>query len=354
MFATTTTSNESRIHLIVACGAGVVLAIIIACSRGGSTRSERTEGMTPGSPGASTIASTSGSETASSLPPERLAQLDRDGSGKGGTVSEPSMSVAPPTPEEAKAAWREGVALYEKGDYEAGSKRLQIAAAGRSEDPYTHYLLGLSLWKSGESARAAEALERSAALDGQSVRTWTNLARVRLDQKDSQHALDAAEQALALDPSSASALHQKGRALAEMGKSDEALVTLDQAFGSDRDNGYIANTIGYILLSSGRAADAIPYLEAARDRLPQVAYVRNNLGVAYERTGQLDKSMDEYRAAVEAGDSGGKSAASLARLETFTGRTLAKGTVRPPKEGTPVAQTVEGDGSTNETSGTPH
>ncbi len=51
-----------------------------------------------------------------------------------------------------------------------------------------------------------------------------------------------------------------------------------------------------------------------------------------------DKAGDEYRAAVESGDSGGKAAASLARLQSRTGKS------EPPKvEGEPIAAVKPGD-----------
>src|SRR5438552_3727234 len=79
-------------------------------------------------------------------------------------------SVAPPSAEEVRAAWREGVALFEKGDYVGASSRLQIAAERRPDQPYAQYLLGIALWKAGDLEGAGPALERAATLDPKSVR----------------------------------------------------------------------------------------------------------------------------------------------------------------------------------------
>ncbi len=222
--------------------------------------------------------------------------------------------AAPPSADDVAAAWSEGTALYTSRAYSDASGKLQLAAAGRPEDAYAHYLLGLSLWKGGSPQRAEPALERAAELGGGSIKTWINLARVRLELDEPGSALEAAERALAIDSGSADALHQKGRALAELGRREPALETLRQAHAAAPDNGYIANTLGYHLIQTGCESEAISLLEAARDRLPGVAYVRNNLGVAYERTGRTAEAIAEYRAAVGAGDSGGKAVASLGRL----------------------------------------
>lgn len=231
------------------------------------------------------------------------------------TMEAASAPVLPPTPEEVKAAFKDGVSLFDSGAYAEASLSLLVAAEGRPEHAYTHYLLGLSLWKSGRHREAEQALVRSATLDVDSLRTWTNLARVRMDLDDPSGALEATDSALAIEATSANALHQRGRALAALGRGEEALAALGRAHEADPENGYVANTLGYVLIQGGRAEEAVPFLEAAKERLPGVAYVRNNLGVAYERTGQLLNALAEYRAAVEAGDSGGKAALSLARLE---------------------------------------
>lgn len=229
-------------------------------------------------------------------------------------VERPSLPVAPATPEEAAAAWREGRTLFDAGDFARASTKLETASSGRPDDPYLHYLLGLSLWKEGRPKEAEPALARSGSLAGSSIKTWINLARVRLELGENAQALEAGERALAIDALSADALHQKGRALAGLGKRDEALEVLRKAHEAAPENGYIANTLGFWLIQDGQEADAVALLESARDRLPDVAYVRNNLGVAYERSGRTADAVAEFRAAVAAGDTAGKAALSLARL----------------------------------------
>jgi len=233
--------------------------------------------------------------------------------------------VAPPTPEETKAAWKDGVKQFESRDYEAAAGSLQIAASGRPDDAGVHYLHSLALFKSGHFEEAETALVRASSIDGGSIRTWTNLARVRLARGDFKGGLDAADQALTIDSGSADALHQRGRALEEMGKTDEALQMFEQARAAAPDNGWIANSLGHLLLVRGRVEEAIPHLEVAGDRLPTVGFVRNNLGVAYERRGDLTRAAEEYRAAVENGDPDGKAAASLSRIEPIVGPVVASG-----------------------------
>jgi len=248
-----------------------------------------------------------------------LTGCSDDARGVGGTLppssvtsAVPSVSAdlsvptpAPVDPAMAKTAWKDGVALFDNGDYPAASDKLKIAVAGKPEDAYRRYLLGLALWKSGDRDGAEASLVESAKLDGTRLKTWINLARVRHDLENRTGALEAANEALDLDPASADALHQRGRALMELGRGDEALVALTTARGLDAGNGYIANTLGLLLIQLGKPAEAIEPLAAAKDALPHIAY---------ERAGHFDEAKTEYLAAVDAGDAGGKAMRSLVRL----------------------------------------
>jgi Flp pilus assembly protein TadD len=277
-----------------------------------------------------------------------------------GAMPVPAVEPAPklpPTAEEVKQAWRDGVALYDGRDYEQASTRLQIVVDVRPTDAYAHYLYGLALWKSGHLSEAETALTTATSLDRNQPKGWINLARVRMQRDDFSGALQAADEALTLDPGSADALHQRGRALAGTHRNDEALEALQQARVADPENGYIANTLGHFLLTAGRVDEAVPHLEAARDRLPDIAFVHNNLGVAYERQGDLDRAVEEYRAAVQSGDPDGKSQASLARLEPIVGPEKIAGNPTADRTGgetadggTTVGEPADDSGSTEDSS----
>lgn len=227
-------------------------------------------------------------------------------------------SAQPPTPAVARGARIDGIAAYDRGEYGVAVEKLTVAVAGRPNDDYALYVLGLAQWKSGSPEEAERSLTASLGMNDQRLKGWINLARVRMERASAKDALEAARKAIAIDPSSADAIHQEGRALLALGRRDEAETALLAARGLDPDNGYVANTLGLLLIQSGKAQDAIEHLEAAKERLPHVAYVRNNLGVAYEKTGRLKDALVEYQAAVDAGDTR-SGLASLARLGPVVG-----------------------------------
>lgn len=231
------------------------------------------------------------------------------------TASVPTVETPQAPSIDPKTAWKEGVALFQSGDFKSASEHLQVAADVKPKDAYVQYLYGLSLWKSGRLDEAESALVQSTTLKDDSIKTWINLARVRCDKQSFDTAIEATDKALLIDANSADALHQRGRALSALHRQDEAIESLERARTLAPDNGYIANTLGYVQLRKGQVDKAVSNLEAARDKLPGVAFVRNNLGMAYEKSGDRVKAAEEYRAALQAGDSNGKASASLARIE---------------------------------------
>ncbi|HEX5044310.1 MAG TPA: tetratricopeptide repeat protein [Candidatus Polarisedimenticolaceae bacterium] len=217
-----------------------------------------------------------------------------------GTVSSQSDPAATPVPVEQTES--------------SPSPVMEVESAGSTSNGPATLAEGIALRDAGKLEEAEATLVRASEGDPRSSRILVNLARVRLSRNDAAGALEASDKALGLTPNSASALHQKGRALAGLNRGAEAIEVLTTAREMAPENGYIANTLGWLMLTRGDAAGAVPHLEAARDQLPEVAYVRNNLGVAYERSGRTEDAISEYRAAVAAGDSGGKALKSLERL----------------------------------------
>ena len=233
-------------------------------------------------------------------------------------ISDPDFigPPAPPTAVELADAWKEGVALYDSGDYSGAIVPLQIAADGLPDEPYTQYLFGLSLWKVGEFDSAERALRTASDLNPDSLKTWINLARVRLDNDDAQGALTAADAALALDA-------RLGRCPAPARAGPRRPETQRRRAGDAgagppaRSRQWIRRQYARLPAAAKRPGRRCTFLISKRRATAcrKIAYVRNNLGVAYERSGDMVRAVDEYRAAVEAGDSGGKALASIGRLQ---------------------------------------
>lgn len=215
---------------------------------------------------------------------------------------------------DVKNAWRDAVRRVLERDFGGAIPILEVVAEHRVRDAGVPYVLGIALWKTGRLDEAERSLERTVEIDPQHFKGWLNLARVRMDGGHYTEAHEAASLAIGLNEESADALHQSGRALYALDRGDEAVEALEKALALEPSHGYAANTLGWILIREGRFEEAVQVLEIAREALPEAAFVRNNLGVAYERTDRRDDAISEFQAAVKAGDSNGKAAASLSRL----------------------------------------
>ena len=96
----------------------------------------------------------------------------------------PMTETTPVDARTAKTAWKEGVALFDRGEFTSAAEQLKVAVAGEPESAYRRYLLGLALWKSGDLDGAEVSLVESVRLDAIRIKPWINLARVRNEHGD--------------------------------------------------------------------------------------------------------------------------------------------------------------------------
>ena len=85
------------------------------------------------------------------------------------------------------------------------------------------------------------------------------------------------------------------------GKLEEAIEECRKAIQVDADFGNPYNDIGAYLIQLGKPDEAIPWLEQAIQarRYESYCYPHMNLGRIYERKGQWEKALAEFRMAVE-------------------------------------------------------
>lgn len=241
---------------------------------------------------------------------------------------QPQVDPVPATPAiDADADFiKEGVAAYEKREFEIAASYFAAEVQARPQRAWPHYMLGLSEWKAGRLDEAESALVDSAMLNDGSIRTWINLARVRNDAGRFEEALDAAQRALDIDADSSSAHYLKARSLRNLSRSAEAVAALEQSLALDPDHGHAHNLLGLIRIEQGRASEAEAALQVAATLLPDVPYVHNNLGMALELNGRPDEAALAYARAIEIDPGQLRAATNLARLGPM------------PDRSTPVAE----------------
>ncbi|MFN3476104.1 MAG: tetratricopeptide repeat protein [Candidatus Methylomirabilales bacterium] len=104
-----------------------------------------------------------------------------------------------------------------------------------------------------------------------------------------------------------------------LGRLDEAIEECHKAIAVDPDFGNPYNDIGAYLIQKGQFDEAIPWLEKAilAKRYESRAFPHMNLGRIWERKGQWQKAMEEYKKAVEANPDYPLALQALRRLQAM-------------------------------------
>ena len=234
------------------------------------------------------------------------------GSAVAAPASTPAAGVVDPAEPVTFAA---AEAVYRDGRYDEAAAMFTSYTAGKPNNAWGQYMLGLAAWKAGDAERSETAFRKALEIDPKHVKSWVNLSRVYLDVGQPDSALDCLDQARALDSTSAEVYRLLGRARAEAGQTDDAIEAYRTAVTLDDQDAWSFNNIGLLDLDQGLTGDAVGALARAVDLRPDVATFHNNLGMALEQTGYFAGAQDQYRLAVQADSSYQKAAANLQRID---------------------------------------
>jgi Tfp pilus assembly protein PilF len=239
--------------------------------------------------------------------------------GTGITVQGEIVTSAPEVPQHVARiiSYDEGEGLYRAGEYGAAAEVFSAYSAGRPENLWGHYMLGLSCWKSGDFAGASIALEAALAIDGDHLKSHINLARVHLAANRYSDAHRHALTAVSLAPQQAVSHRILGRTFHSLGMAEEAISAYRSALLIDGNDAWSLNNIGLILIEEERFQESLGPLARAIQLRDNVAVFRNNLGVALERTGRYKVAAEAYRAVLEIETGYSRAATSLARVEAL-------------------------------------
>lgn len=190
-----------------------------------------------------------------------------------------------------------GVLLLRQKDPQQALPLLQAAAEARPTVARPQYYLAQALLETGDAAAAVERFRRAVALDPSSADAQLGLARAlarlgRLEESE-QHFRKAAE--LERGDSATQILLELADRYEKAGlrqKAVEIYALLPHAPEA-------AERLGYLLVELGRPAEALPILEKLVAGSPTTT-VRAELAIAYSRTGQPEKALEQLRTALAA------------------------------------------------------
>jgi Flp pilus assembly protein TadD len=174
------------------------------------------------------------------------------------------------------------------------------AAESESTNPEAQefYRRGREALQRGNVTLAREQLQKATEKDPDFARAWTDLALAEEEGGDTEHAREHIKKALALDPSQTLGFKLSIFQLMTKHKDQEALSAwgaLEKLHPDDRD---IATNMATILIREKRYTEAAAKLEPVIENDPSNSWLRAQLGDAYLRSGEKEKAIREFDAAL--------------------------------------------------------
>jgi Flp pilus assembly protein TadD len=191
-----------------------------------------------------------------------------------------------------------GLAMAAKGDLAGAAATLRDAIALKPDYGVPHFNLGLILADRAETAAAVQELSKAISLLPGEAAPWFELGRVLSLSKDDRGALDAVAWAAHLAPSNAAVQSELSRLRAAApGLSISAAggVLVQPSVGAVLDTAAAHVDFANELSAQGDFAGAIGELLRALALEPSRKDARSHLAAAYEKTGQQDRAVLEYR-----------------------------------------------------------
>lgn len=143
-------------------------------------------------------------------------------SGKG--ANPPVTSAAElRVPQEARKAFDQGLAAWQKKDYQQAAEKFEKAVAEYPQYDTAYNNLGVMYAHLGQNDKSMAAFKRAVELNDKNADADRNLARLMIRQKDYPQAEELLKKSLAVEPTEASSLTMLAIAEVQDGKPDEAL-----------------------------------------------------------------------------------------------------------------------------------
>jgi tetratricopeptide (TPR) repeat protein len=172
------------------------------------------------------------------------------------------------------------------------------AVAVRPENARAHYSLGTALYNDGEIEEALKHYRRALEIAPSSALVHYNLGNALRAKGELGEAVDAYRQALALNPEMAVAHNNLGMVLRSRGQLEEAVAEYRHALRIDPEFPRAHNNLGVALQSQGRLEEAVHHYRRAFEIEPSYAAAHSNLGAALSRIGQPEQALFHFREAL--------------------------------------------------------
>ncbi|MDE3215675.1 MAG: tetratricopeptide repeat protein [Gemmatimonadota bacterium] len=231
----------------------------------------------------------------SPVPPPKVNTTPGSVDGRIVTTESPSPRPAVTGP----VSYQDANDVFKAGHYPEAAEMFERYVAGKPDDAFGLYMLGLSSWKAGDFERAEQAFDKAIDIDPTFAKSYFNSARVLLDLKRAPEALERVEKGLAVDSTSADGWRLKARAQAATGDLDSAMATYRQLLVRNDQDLWGLNNLGVLMLDTGDYTGALGPLARVVQLRPTAPLFQNNYGMALERSGYPVAALHAYERAAK-------------------------------------------------------
>ena len=191
-----------------------------------------------------------------------------------------------------------GLAVFQKGEYNAAAGFIKRAIRINPSNPLFHVNLGNTLHRLNKENEAANAYLRALAIHPNHAEALNNLGNVYYVQGKMDESLSCYKRAIKLNEDNPDVCNNLGSTLRKLGRLDEAVSILRKALELNPDHARALNNLGMVLKEQNRPAEAIDYYRKSLEIHPE-ADTYNNLVLALKEDGSLDEAVSACRKALE-------------------------------------------------------
>jgi len=186
-----------------------------------------------------------------------------------------------------------------RGEHEKAEELYQKGIIMEPNCSLNYLFLGGLYMKTNRLQEAYEICKQGAKVIPENIPLHDNLAKVLIQLNKYQEAIKEIEAILALNNRYFNALTLAGFIYNRLGENEKAIDYLQKAASIEPENKYLLLDYANILATSGRLEEAIKVYVSLKADYPDDYRIFQFLGITYGNTGDLEKSIENLKKAIE-------------------------------------------------------
>ena len=202
-------------------------------------------------------------------------------------------------PNDANSYFSQGVALAERGNYQAALTNYNQAIQLDPNFANAYFSRGNAYSELGDKQKAIADYTQTIQLNPKDAIAYYKRGNAYYLLGDKQKAISDYTQAIQLDPKNAAAYNNRGNAYSDLGDKQKEIADYNQAIELDPKNAYAYNNRGLAYSDLGDKQNAIADYTQAIQLDPKNAYAYGSRGYAYSELGDKQKAISDYNQAIK-------------------------------------------------------